>query len=90
MGGVFGGLLGAGEWVGGMVLYVLVGQPAFRDTFDARLTRIIAGSLALGLATGLVLWMLGFSAAFPIFLPIGSLAVFLMLGSLEESLERGE
>jgi hypothetical protein len=52
MGGVFGGLLGLINAVGGAVLYVLLGSKAWRESEQGRKERRNMGSLVFGLALG--------------------------------------
>jgi hypothetical protein len=61
MGGLFGGLLGLVHAVGYGLLYVLIGSAAERDTGEARWTKVILGSVSVGLVFGLIgFWRLLF------------------------------
>jgi hypothetical protein len=48
MGGLFGGFLSLINVVGGHILHVLIGSPAWKDKKKARQARLTAGTTALG------------------------------------------
>ena len=54
MGGLFGGLLGLFNFIGGGVLYALIGTEAWRDGEKARWARVLLGGVVLGLMAGLI------------------------------------
>jgi hypothetical protein len=88
MGGIFGGFLQATNAVGGIVLHVLIGSPAWRNSDIARGFRLLFGGFAAGLIPAtvlsfpiaLLLPMLTLTDLFFSVLGLTVLAVFLLEG----------
>lgn len=51
MGGLFGGILGLINIIGGGILYALLGSPAWRPTSRGRWVRVLFGGATLGVVT---------------------------------------
>lgn len=52
MGGVFGGMLSLIEPVGGVVLYFLIGEKAWKDSGGGRFARLAFGAIFIGMFLG--------------------------------------
>lgn len=61
MGGLFGGFLSLVNAAGGGILYLLIGSKAWNETEGGRHYRLSAGSIAIGLIIGAILYF-GFFA----------------------------
>lgn len=63
MGGLFGGLLGLVEDLGGLFLSWLIGREAWRDNGPAETARVITGGLLAGLGLGALSYTVYFAHA---------------------------
>src|SRR4051794_40932053 len=57
MGGIFGGILSLIAFLGGCVLFVLVGSRAWSPTTIGRWLRLLAGGATCGGAVAIFLWV---------------------------------
>lgn len=63
MGGVFGGLLRIYSFLGGCLIYLLIGRRAWTDSVGAYWWRLSIGSLSIGILVGIFTSMNVFAAS---------------------------
>lgn len=64
MNGIFGGVLGIIDSIGGAFLYILIGSTASKASAAARLSRLFFGALIIGFAASIALYVLWPERAF--------------------------
>ena len=64
MNGIFGGVLGIIDSIGGAFLYILIGSSASKVSTAARLSRLLFGALIIGCAISVTLYVVWPDRAF--------------------------